>query len=86
MLIIRRRVGERIVIGSNIEITVASATKKAVRLAIAAPKGIPVLRGEVHDAVVAANVAASTGLIEEEESPDDEDEEAIPLVAGQGSR
>jgi len=85
MLIIRRRVGERIVIGSNIEISVASATKKAVRLAISAPKGIPVLRGEVHDTVVAANVAASTGLIEEEETPDDE-EEANLDVAGQGSR
>lgn len=64
MLIIRRRIGERIVIGSNIEITVASATKKIVRLAIQAPKGVPVLRGEVHDAVAAANVAASEGLIE----------------------
>ncbi|MBM4377072.1 MAG: carbon storage regulator [Deltaproteobacteria bacterium] len=77
MLIIRRRVGERIVIGSNIEVTVASATKKMVRLAIQAPKGIPVLRGEVHDAVVAANVAASEGMIELEfidDSSDGEDE------------
>jgi carbon storage regulator len=64
MLIIRRRVGERIVIGSNIEVTVASATKSIVRLAIQAPKGIPVLRGEVHDAVVEANVAAASGFIE----------------------
>ncbi len=64
MLIIRRRVGERIVIGSNIEVTVASATRRVVRLAISAPKGIPVLRGEVHDAVVAANVAAAEGIVE----------------------
>ena len=67
MLIIRRRVGERIVIGSNIEVTVASAkkaTKKVVRLAIQAPKGIPVLRGEVHDEVVEANVAAASAFIE----------------------
>lgn len=64
MLIIRRRVGERIVIGSNIEITVASATRRVVRLAIQAPKGIPVLRGEVHDTVAAANVAASTAMLE----------------------
>ena len=71
MLIIRRRVGERIVIGSNIEITVASATKRVVRLAIHAPKGIPVLRGEVHDAVVEANVAAASGFIELELVDDD---------------
>jgi carbon storage regulator len=79
MLIIRRRVGERIVIGSNIEVTVASATKKVVRLAIQAPKGIPVLRGEVHDEVVAANVAASAGMIEFEfadDSSDDADDDA----------
>ncbi|MBM4359840.1 MAG: carbon storage regulator [Deltaproteobacteria bacterium] len=74
MLIIRRRVGERIVIGSNIEVTVASATKKVVRLAIQAPKGIPVLRGEVHDAVVAANVAASEGMIELEFIDDSDDD------------
>lgn len=64
MLIIRRRVGERIVVGSNIEVTVASATRRVVRLAIQAPKGIPVLRGEVHDAVVAANVAAIQAIVE----------------------
>jgi len=64
MLIIRRRVGERIVVGSNIEVTVASATRRVVRLAIQAPKGIPVLRGEVHDAVVAANVAATQAIVE----------------------
>ncbi|MSP26007.1 MAG: carbon storage regulator [Myxococcales bacterium] len=76
MLIIRRRIGERIVVGSNIEITVASATKKVVRLAISAPKGITVLRGEIHDAVVAANLAATTGGLElhlEIDVGDDED-------------
>jgi carbon storage regulator len=77
MLIIRRRVGERIVIGSNIEVIVQSATRRVVRLAIQAPKGIPVLRGEVHDAVVAANVAASAGIVELEiaNAGEEEDEE-----------
>ncbi len=83
MLIIRRRIGERIVIGSNIEVTVASTSKRVVRLAIAAPKGIPVLRGEVHDEVVAANVAATTAIIELEPAdidsrvPPPEDFEAV---------
>lgn len=91
MLIIRRRVGERIVVGSNIEITVASATKRAVRLAIAAPKGIPILRGEVHDDVVAANMAATAAIIEEEVADEEapahlppseevDDEPAEPIV------
>ncbi len=70
MLIIRRRVGERIVIGSNIEVTIASATRRTVRLAIDAPKGIPVLRGEVHDAVVAANLAATSTTLPEDVETD----------------
>lgn len=74
MLIIRRRVGERIVIGSNIEVTVASASKRVVRLAIAAPKGIPVLRGEVHEAVVAANRAATAAIMDMDE-PEPSDSE-----------
>ena len=74
MLIIRRRVGERIVVGSNIEVTVASATRRVVRLAISAPKGIPVLRGEVHDAVVAANLAATQAMVEIHSSGNDGDD------------
>ncbi len=74
MLIIRRRVGERIVIGSNIEVTVASSSKRVVRLAIAAPKGIPILRGEVHDTVVAANRAATSAIIELEPVPAGEED------------
>ena len=73
MLIIRRRVGERIVVGSNVEVTVASATRRVVRLAIHAPKGIPVLRGEVHDAIVAANVAATLAIVEIPTDNDDAD-------------
>ncbi|MEM9696721.1 MAG: carbon storage regulator, partial [Myxococcota bacterium] len=76
MLIIRRRIGERIVVGSNIEITVASATRKAVRLAIAAPKGIPILRGEVHDTVVAANIAANASTQDDATAENDAAEAA----------
>jgi len=66
MLIIRRKVGERIVFDSNIFVTVAAASAKTVRLAIDAPKGVPVLRGEVHDAIIAANAAASSSELMDE--------------------
>jgi carbon storage regulator CsrA len=59
MLIIQRRVGERIVMSSGVEITVAAVTKRGVRLALRIPDGITVLRGEVHDAIAAANAAAA---------------------------
>ena len=59
MLIVRRRLGERIVIGGQIEITVADLTRRAVRLGVVAPRGVLVLRGAVHDSVAEANRAAS---------------------------
>ncbi|MGD0677147.1 MAG: carbon storage regulator [Polyangiaceae bacterium] len=58
MLILQRRVGERIVLGGGIEITVTEVTKGGVRLAVHAPRGVTVVRGEVHDAIVAANSRA----------------------------
>jgi carbon storage regulator len=65
MLVIRRRIGERIVIAEGIEITVASLSPGAVKLTISAPRGVSVLRGEVHDAVVAANLAACSAELTE---------------------
>ena len=59
MLIINRRVGQRIVLSGGIEITVGSVSRKGVRLALVVPRGIAVLRGEVYDEVVAANAAAA---------------------------
>jgi carbon storage regulator len=60
MLILQRRVGQRIVVGDGIEITVIAISKGGIRLAVNAPRGIPVIRGEVHDAVAAANALAAS--------------------------
>ena len=46
-------------LGSDITVSVASVTSRAVKLAIEAPPGVSVLRGEVFDAIVEANLAAS---------------------------
>jgi carbon storage regulator len=59
MLIVQRKVGERIVIGGGIEITVTAVNARGVRLGVHAPRGTHVLRGEVHDSIVAANAAAA---------------------------
>jgi carbon storage regulator len=59
MLIIQRRVGERIVMSNGVEITVAAVTKRGARLAMKVPDGLIVLRGEVHDAIAAANAEAA---------------------------
>jgi carbon storage regulator len=59
MLILQRRVGERIVVGGGVEITVTAITKRGVRLAVSAPRGVTVLRGEIHDSIAAANAHAA---------------------------
>jgi carbon storage regulator len=49
MLVLTRRVGERIVISGDIQITVLAITGGRVRLGIAAPESIPVNRHQVHE-------------------------------------
>lgn len=47
MLVLSRTLGEKIVIGGNIVITVSRITRGQVRLAIEAPRSIGVFRGEL---------------------------------------
>lgn len=59
MLVVTRRKGQRIVIGSDIEVIVTGISGSTVRLAVVAPRSVQVLRGEVHDEVRHENQAAS---------------------------
>lgn len=49
MLVLSRKVGEEIVIGSNIRITVVSVQGGKVRLGISAPVDVTVDRQEIHE-------------------------------------
>ena len=62
MLILQRRIGDRIVVEGGIEITVTEITRRGVRLAVSAPPGITILRGETHDAIVASNKLAAQSV------------------------
>ncbi|MEZ4231093.1 MAG: carbon storage regulator [Polyangiaceae bacterium] len=64
MLIIARRVGQRIVLGDDIEIHVTALSRKVVKIGIVAPRGRAVLRGEVHDSIREANEAALDASLE----------------------
>jgi carbon storage regulator CsrA len=59
MLVVHRKVGERIVLSGGIEITVVSSSRGGVRLAVTAPRDVVIARGEVHDAVAFSNAAAA---------------------------
>lgn len=60
MLVVTRRKGQRIIIGNDIEVVVSGISGSTVRLAIVAPRNVPVLRGEVFEAVRDMNSAALT--------------------------
>ena len=51
MLALTRKQMESIMINDNIEITIVEINRNKVRLAINAPKHIPVHRKEVYDAI-----------------------------------
>ena len=47
MLVLTRRVGERIHIGNDIEVVLVSLQGNRVRIGIEAPKEVPVVRNEI---------------------------------------
>ena len=53
MLVLTRRIGEQIVIGDSIRVTVTAVHGDRVRLGITAPASIRVDRKEVHDRYMA---------------------------------
>ena len=73
MLVLSRKVGERIWIGDEIAITVVRLTSGGVRIGIEAPKELAVVREELKQKIEAAaqlvdkesNLTAEKGLSEE---------------------
>lgn len=59
MLVLSRRVGEQIIIGDDIVLTVVEVRNDTVRLGIDAPRSVAVNRAEVRRAVEAANREAT---------------------------
>lgn len=60
MLILSRRVGESVMIGDDVVITVLEVRGDSIRIGITAPRDVQVHREEVYAAVLAANQAAAS--------------------------
>lgn len=66
MLALTRKIGERIVIGDDIVVTVVDIKGDNIRLGIDAPKDVKIYRGELYDAIAAENKQAATTLHQED--------------------
>jgi carbon storage regulator len=55
MLVLRRRVGERIIVDGQIEVTVLAVRAGKVRLGFSAPTAVRILRAEVHSKIATAD-------------------------------
>ncbi len=59
MLILTRKVGQKLRIGDDIEVSILDVKGKQVRVGIVAPKGVPIFREEVLERIEEENVRAT---------------------------
>ena len=59
MLILSRKINEKVIIGEDISISIIEIRGDQVRIGVDAPKSIKVFRQEVFEAIKAENRAAS---------------------------
>ena len=63
MLILSRKINERIMIGDDISISVIEVRGDQVRIGVDAPKNVKVFRQEVYDEIRNENKAASQSIL-----------------------
>ncbi|MCF3643336.1 carbon storage regulator CsrA [Rhizobium sp. TRM95111] len=61
MLILTRHIGEVVIIGNDITVTVLAVTGSQVRLGISAPRNVPVHREEVYRRIHQLDAVAQVG-------------------------
>ena len=76
MLILSRKIDEKIKIGDNITITLIDVHGDQVKIGVEAPKNVKVFRQEVFDAIQSENNAAAV-----QNKPANEEKSAIAAVS-----
>ena len=89
MLVLTRKIGEKIIIGGNITVTILDGGRgEGVRIGIDAPRDVSIHRSEVVEAVSANNREAVRGPAGEpgtEESPEQLILAALGLASAEGA-
>jgi len=62
MLALTRKVGEKIIVGDNLVITVVDVKGDSVRLSFDAPREVKIYRGEIFEAIASENRQAAAPL------------------------
>lgn len=68
MLVLSRKLDERIVINGNIIVTVVDVRGDKVRLGITAPENVPVHRQEIYDIILREQIEAAAVTQESQSS------------------
>lgn len=67
MLVLTRKIGEKLQVGNNITITILSQESDQIKIGIEAPREIPIYREEVYNRIREKNrlsIASSSGIID----------------------
>ena len=59
MLVLARKVGEKIILNDNIEIIVLDSNQNTVRIGVNAPKNVSVYREELYKEIKNANISSN---------------------------
>ncbi len=59
MLVLARKVGEKIILNDNIEIIVLDSNQNTVRIGINAPKNVSVYREELYKEIKSTNISSN---------------------------
>jgi carbon storage regulator len=66
MLVLSRKVGEEILIGNDITISISEISRGYVKIGIDAPKELSILRGELKERIKEANIKATVAPTEDQ--------------------